>query len=167
MGYTTDFEGQFKLNKPLTAAHKAYLVQFSETRRMERNAKKVAKLPDPIREAAGLPVGEEGEFFVGGAGFCGQDQDESIEDYNRSPSTQPGLWCQWVPTEDGQGIEWNQAEKFYEYVAWLQYIISKFLIPWDYTVNGSVKWFGEDRTDFGVIMVHSNIITAKAGKMVY
>ena len=34
MGYTTTFDGEFKLDKPLIPAHKAYLMKFAKTRRM-------------------------------------------------------------------------------------------------------------------------------------
>jgi hypothetical protein len=44
----------------------------------------------------------------------------------------PGFWCDWVPTPDMQGIEWNGNEKFYDYVEWLELIIKKFLIPVKY-----------------------------------
>jgi hypothetical protein len=32
----------------------------------------------------------------------------------------PGFWCQWVPSADGCGIEWDGGEKFYAYDKWLQ-----------------------------------------------
>jgi len=129
MGYTTDFDGQFDLDRPLCEGTRKYLQLFSETRRMKRDAKKAAKLADPTREAVGLPIGKEGEYFVGSTGYMGQDDDGSVINYNYPPSTQPGLWCQWVPNEDGTAIEWDGGEKFYEYVEWLEYIISNFLEP--------------------------------------
>jgi len=49
-------------------------------------------------------------------------------------------YCQWRPTEDGMGLEWDGVEKFYDYVEWLEYLISHFIKPWGYTLNGSVAW---------------------------
>jgi len=167
MGYTTDFYGQFELDRPLAPKHAEYLNQFSETRRMKRNAGVAAKLPDPTREAAGLPIGTEGEYFVGAGGDFGQNSDESVLDYNGHPRTQPGLWCQWVPTEDGLGIEWNGTEKFYYYVEWLEYIVENFLKPWGYVLNGAVEWSGEERGDVGIIKVKDNVVTAYQGMVVY
>lgn len=161
MGYTTEFYGQFDLDKPLTQAHLYYLNAFADTRRMKRNSNKLAKVPDPAREAVGLPVGIEGEYFVAGKGYAGQDRDDSILDYNCPAKTQPGLWNKWVPTEDGTGIEWSGAEKFYDYVEWLEYMVENFLKPWGYTLNGSVKWRGEDFDDMGVITVKDNLVTTK------
>jgi len=161
MGYTTDFEGSFNLDKPLTEAHKAYLQKFSETRRMKRDGNKASELPDPVREAANLPVGYQGCYFVGGSGFMGQGKDNSILDFNRAPDSQPGLWCQWIPNNDGTAIIWNGGEKFYEYVEWLEFIISHFLKPWGYTINGTVSWRGEDFSDVGDIIVKRNEITLK------
>ncbi len=39
---------------------------------------------------------------------------------------------------------WNGAEKFYNYVEWLQYLIDKILAPRGYTLNGECQWFGEN-----------------------
>lgn len=63
----------------------------------------------------------------------------------------PGIWCQWVPTEDGQGIEWDGNEKFYAYVEWLDYIVKKFLTPWGITLSGEVQYRGEEFGDDGTI----------------
>jgi len=169
MGYTTEFEGRFNLDKPLSQAHKSYLQAFADTRRMKRDATKTANMPDSLRDAVGLPLGVDGEFFVGASaeGDYGQSKTDDIIDYNEPPTTQPGLWCQWDPSEDGMGIEWNGMEKFYSYIDWLQYLVSKFLQPWGYTLSGSVRWQGEDSSDFGEIVVYNNAIVAKTGRKVY
>ena len=162
MGYSTDFEGQFNLDAPLTEAQIAYLNQFSGTRRMHRDAKIAATLPDPVREAVGLPIGEFAEYFVGGGGSFGQDKDASILDYNDPPPSQPSLWCQWVPTAGGTGIHWNGTEKFYDYVDWLEYLIANFLRPWGRVLSGEVTWQGEEEEDRGVIRVDNNRVFAEA-----
>lgn len=184
MGYTTDFYGEFRLDRPLTPEHKAYLEAFAGTRRMKRDAAKASLLPDPVREAAGLPIGEDGAYFVGSGGYRGQDRDDSIVDYNTPPLQptydkyrpdfqaylaaeqqaiadgvcQPGLWCQWLPNEDGTAIKWDEGEKFYYYVEWLEYLIRHFLAPWGYTLNGEVSWQGEESEDRGVIYVKDNVV---------
>ena len=89
----------------------------------------------------------------------GQDDDPSVIDHNDPPKNQPGLWCQWVPSADGEGIEWNGGEKFYYYVEWLNYIIKNFLIPWGLVLNGTVKWRGEDFNDAGKIIVKDNVVS--------
>ena len=141
MGYTTDFNGQFLLNKPLSHDLKDYLDAFNESRRVSRR----------LSEAFGI----EGEFYVG------DDRDDDIIDYNRPPKTQPGLWCQWRPNDDGTAIEWDGGEKFYNYVEWLEYIIKNFLAPKDYVLNGAVNWQGESLDDMGIINVKDNVISIK------
>jgi hypothetical protein len=159
MGYTTDFAGKWTVSPQLKPEHAAYLKKFAETRRMERNEVKTRAKPDPIRQAAGLPVGEWGAYFVGSEAFGGQDfDDESVTSSKCPPPGQPGLWCQWVPTSDGNGITWDGGEKFYDYQEWLQYLIDHFLEPWGYTLNGDVKWQGEQGDDAGVIRVTDNKI---------
>ena len=153
MGYTTDFVGQFNVNPRMTKAHAEYLQAFADTRRMVRNPEIAATMPDPKREAVGLPIGEQAGYFVGGPGFAGQDHDASIVDYNREPKAQPGLWCKWVPSKDLRGIKWSGMEKFYDYTEWLNYMIEYFLSPWGYEVSGEVRYRGASRDDRGVVRI--------------
>ena len=164
MGYTTEFDGKFNLDKPLTTEHRAYLTAFAETRRMKRDAEKTALRPDPLRLAVSLPVGDEGGYYVGASGYTGDDpfahhgQEHStdVTDYNTEPTGQPGLWCQWTPSEDGSAIEWDGGEKFYDYVEWIEYLIRHFLSPWGYALNGTVKYQGEESSDKGRIVIVNN-----------
>lgn len=148
MGYTTYFNGGLNLNKKLTKEHHEFLNKLNETRRMARNV--------------GPEYGVEGEFYVDGDGMMGQDREDNIIDFNRPPKTQPGLWCQWRPTEDGTRLEWDGGEKFYNYVEWLEYIIERILKPRGYVVNGKVDWNGEDPDDAGSIVVIDNVVSTRA-----
>jgi hypothetical protein len=161
MGYTTDFSGAFSVSPPLKAEHRTYLKLFNETRRMKRDPRIADTLPDPVREATGLSIGPEGDFFVGGAGFMGQNHDASVLNYNDPPDEQPGLWCKWTPNDAGTEIQWDEGEKFYDYVEWLEYLIKHFLAPWGYQVNGKVRWCGESTDDCGVITVKDNHVTTR------
>jgi hypothetical protein len=167
MGYTTDFSGQFDITPPLKPEHRAYLEAFSYGRRMQRDAAQVSALPDPVRVAACLPVGRDGGFYVGSAENFGQGHTPDVVDYNRAPFGQPGLWCQWVPTEDGAALEWDGGEKFYEYEEWLRYLIATFFVPWGYVLNGTVEWAGEDSDDWGRMVVTGNKLRVQAATVVY
>lgn len=153
MGYTTDFTGRFTVTPRLDDETYDYLVKFAETRRMKR------RLPKKF--------GVDGEFYVDGGGPFGQDHEPSVIDSNSPPSTQPGLWCQWTPSEDHEGIEWDQGEKFYEYVKWLRYLIKNFLAPKDYKVNGTVEYQGESADDFGRIVVKDNVVEDVPGRQTF
>lgn len=163
MGYTTNFTSKFTISPPLDADQTAYLQALCNTRRMARKINVLKKMPDPLRLAVGLPLGEEGEYFVGGGGWAGQDHDVSIIDYNDCASTQHGLWCKWTVTDNGKHLQWSGAEKFYAYEDWLKYIAENFLKPWGKTLNGDVKWRGEDNTDRGVLIAQNNNITSLSG----
>lgn len=154
MGYTTEFKGEFTLDRPLSPEHKAYLVKFSEQRHMKRDPKVTESLPDPVRQAVGLEVGPEGDFFVGDDDPS--QQVPSIIDHNECPEDQPGLWCQWIPNEDGTAIVWDGGDKFYNYREWLLYVIDYFLAPWGYVLNGDVVWQGDDYDDVGLLAVRNN-----------
>ncbi|KAF2077189.1 hypothetical protein CYY_001510 [Polysphondylium violaceum] len=153
MGYTTDFTGSFTLTPPLNQAQVDYLKAFSESRRMERSELKCKDVADPLREAVGLPVGEEGCYCVFSAadGNNGQTFDPTITDFNRPPKSQPGLWNQWLPNDEGTEIKWNGFEKFYNYIEWMDYINQNFLKPWGITIDGYISWAGEDSEDKGVL----------------
>lgn len=117
MGYSTDFDGAFRIDPPLTAAHVAELNDFAAERH------------------------DDAKF--------------------------PSHYCQWVPNADGAGLQWDGGEKFYDYTEWLRYIVEQFLKPWGYILNGEVKWQGEQGSDFGMLVVRDNVVTAREGKQVY
>jgi hypothetical protein len=74
----------------------------------------------------------------------------------------PGFWCNWTPTHDRRGLEWNGMEKFYDYVPWLNHLITKFFIPWDVQLSGQVRYRGENFADMGIIKVKDNRIILTA-----
>lgn len=162
MGYTTDFEGQINLSKPLTEEQAHYLLKFSETRRMGRNASLCQNFDDPIREMVELPIGVEGEFCV----FDYNDRsDPTILDHNTPPSTQPGLWCQWIPTSDNSAIVWDGNEKFYYYFEWLTYIHDNMLAKWGitFTAEEVISYQGEEEDDNGQIYVDGGALIMSDG----
>lgn len=161
MGYTTKFNGNFHLNTRLFDAQALYLLEFAKTRRVKRDVAVLQDVPDPARVAVGLPLGTEGSYF---ANHRHEFSETAILDYNRPPAGQPGLWCHWVPTADAWGIQWDDGEKFYRYIEWLQYMIDHFLKPWGYLLSGAVSWRGEDPADTGQIRVVDNQIVSQAAE---
>ena len=148
MGYSTDFTGSFKTNKPVDESTYKLLQGLAATRRMNRS-----DLPEEY--------GVDGEFYIEDEENCGQSQSPKlgkIVNCNTPPSTQPGLWLQWIMLEDHQTIEWDGNEKFYQYVEWIVYLIEKILKPRGYIVSGEVEWYGEDRNDEGIIKVEYNVV---------
>lgn len=157
MGYTTDFEGGFKINKPVDEETYKLLIGLANTRRMKRS--------DLDKK-----YGVEGEFYCEDTENMGQTDKPSqgkIVDYNKPPKTQPGLWCQWLIQDDKQIIRWDGVEKFYDYIEWIKYLIKTILEPRGYEVNGEVAWYGEDRSDIGIIVIKDNNVSTKEGKIAY
>lgn len=128
MGYTTVFNGEFGLNKKLDADTFTLLSGLANTRRMQRNIE---------------GYGVDGEFYIGGVGFMGQDDDETVINNNAPPRTQPSLWLQWTPNEDGTALIWDGGEKFYCSLEWIDYLVYNILKPRGYVVNGVVNAEGE------------------------
>lgn len=162
MGYTTEFCGSLSFNKPVEKWLVEYINKFSKTRRMKRSPELIKEtFPNWEELCFNGELGDEGEYFVGGTGFAGQDHDVSVLNHNVPARTQPGLWCDWVIGEDF--LEWNGAEKFYHYEEWLEYLIDNFFQPLGYVLNGEIYWEGEDRDDFGTIHVEDNTIEMQYG----
>jgi hypothetical protein len=165
MGYTTTFEGEWKIEPALTPEHRAYLKEFSEVRHMDRDVAYTTKRPDPLREAVGLPLGVGAGYFVNGEGFGKGERGDplvhepnarcGILDGNKPPAGQPGLWCKWEPNENGTTMRWSGIEKFYDYEEWIQYLMDHFLTPWGYKLSGRVDYQGENEDDKGFIMIYN------------
>ena len=162
MGYTTYFDGAVEIAPALNEAERDYLRAFSETRRMNR---------------------ERGPYFVGGSGFHGQGHDPDVTNLNQPPAGQPGLWCHWVPDEDGGLLLWDESEKFYEAEHWMAYHIDHFLRPgaeagrtgdpqfeqfsFDHILNGEIEAQGEDPDDKWLLRVTDNAVTVRQGVVDY
>jgi len=171
MGYTTHFSGEVSVSPALNEAEQTYLRKFAQTRRVDR---------------------ERGPYFVDGAGFMGQGPDTDIKQNNEPPPGQPGLWCQWVPSEGGGAIEWDEGEKFYEAAEWMVYLIDTFLKPgctvekemedgrlpdeiaaqfadftFDHVCKGEIEADGEEPDDFWRLVVTDNIVEQIDGRVAY
>lgn len=158
MGYTTEFEGKFKIDPPLNQKLAEYMNRFANVRHMRRDVEKTKEIYPNWRDLCfRCRLGCEGEYLAIRSEDCGQEHTSDITDYNRPPKTQPGLWCEWVVDEtDPSILEWDGGEKFYHYKEWLEYLIKNFLEPNGHIVNGKVRFEGEDEDDKGFICVNNN-----------
>lgn len=185
MGYTTDFSGSFRTNKPVTDEFRDYINKFSHTRRMMRDVAVIKEMdPNWADHCLNGNLGTDGEYYLipdivdkswlhekswdrpnkdgNFVANFGQVHDRSVLNYNCPPSTQPGLWCQWY-MPDNETVEWDGGEKFYNYVEWLEYFIDHFFKPAGYTLNGTVQWRGEDFDDIGTIIIQDNVVHVAEG----
>jgi hypothetical protein len=69
-----------------------------------------------------------------------------------------GFYCQWLPTEDRTGLEWDGEEKFYDGDLWMAVLIDRFLQPGGHVVNGVIDAEGEDPDDFWRLEVRDNVV---------
>ena len=155
MGYTTDFEGSFKVEPPLSAAEVAYLKRFADTRHCEHQ-------PGPYVA--------DGADDCPGTGTCAAEG-----------SGVPGLLCKWEPGSDGAEIAWNGMEKFYDADLWIAWLIRHLLGPegaahlgpaenrqpemrsltCDHVLNGIVDAQGEDPADRWQLIIRDNEVTRR------
>lgn len=158
MGYTTEFYGALTITPPIDDQVKHFINQLNQTRRMKRDAEQLEKL--------GFcdDYGVDGEFFVQenaihALGFNDMT-DPTIVNINQPPATQPGLWMQWCINDEGE-LVWDEGEKFYESVAWLQYLIDRIFEPAGYKLNGRIECQGENHFDHWFIHVTDNCIAVR------
>lgn len=163
MGYTTKFTGQFRLDRKLHPSHANYLRAFNDSRHMRFNTKRAEGIDDPYRVAAGLPVGREGMYCAFVREGVSVGRGIVLEDASPlGPNT--SRYCDWVPTDDDQGIAWDGAEKFGGFAAWLAFVVEHFLDRWSYAVRGAVAWEGKSDGDTGVLVVLNNrLVVAGSG----
>lgn len=162
MGYNTDFRGYFNFDRPVEPWLEEYINKFCNTRRMKRNPEKIKELfANWDKQCFNGELGPDGAYFIGGKGFFGQDNDESVINQNTPPNGQPELWCQWII--EGDKLVWDGNEKFYSYIEWLEYLIAHFFAPLGYVLNGTVDWRGEEWGDCGYICVKDNNVNVMYG----
>jgi len=129
--------GKFQINPPLQAIYLAYLDRFHRIRHVKWDTTILEKLKDPLREAVGLPLGLEGVYYV--AGEIYPRDDPTVLEFNYPPPGQPGLWCHWEPTGDGESLIWKDVDKAYDFNPWLKYLIEHFFNPWHYKLSGKIN----------------------------
>lgn len=162
------------MDPPLNEYEAEYVKQFQATRRMQRS---------------------NGPYYVLGTGMAGQGHDTDIQEYNRPHPEQPGLWCQWEPSDDGTEISWDGVEKFYSADEWMKYIIDHFLKPgavlqerlqsgwfadngypvderfkhftFDHVCNGKIEAQGEDPEDRWRLVVEDNVVYVERAGVVW
>ncbi len=135
----TYLNGEVQINPPLEAIHLAYLDRFSRIRHMKRDVSLLEKLRDPLREAAGLPLGLEGAYYIAGKNFSIELDDPTILNRNTPPQGQTHLWCRWEPAGDGKSYIWRNGDKSYGYNEWLKYLIAHFFNPWHYKLSCRIE----------------------------
>lgn len=158
MGYTTEFSGSVSIEPPLNADEISFLKDFNESRRMHRSG---------------------GPLFVKGEGQYGQGNGpDAVHNHNDPDPDQPGLWCQWVASDDGTELMWDEGEKFYYATEWMEYIVNSLLseaarpyidqhinederlknFTCDHVVNGVIYADGEESDDVWKLKVTNNLV---------
>lgn len=164
MGYNTNFEGRIEIDPPLNNKEINYLIKFSQTRHMTR----------------GL-----GPYWVTDIPYQDSNKELDVKNCNIPPPSQPGLWCNFEPSFSGTALVWNEAEKTYGAVEWIQYIIDHFLKPgaitqvlapdhgifqhfqYNHIRNGEFIAQGEDPEDRWKLKVTNNVVKKIHGRWVF
>jgi hypothetical protein len=166
MGYDTTFEGSIGIEPPLNPSEISFLIDFNNSRRQKRS---------------------KGPLYVNGTGYRGQGNDDDVLDGNRPDPDQPGLWCQWVPSEDGSSLEWDGVEKFYHSAEWMKYIVENLLgasaqgyvarhvdedprlyhFTFNHVLNGQIEAQGEESDDMWLLVVEHNVVKVAQSETIF
>lgn len=180
MGYTTYFEGEIRIDPPLNEGEANYLRRFNRSRRMTTSA-------GPYFADPGSDFGQFG--WSGGTFERAGGVKITVIDANRPPDGQPGLWCQWTPTDDGAALVWDEGEKFYDSPEWMKYIIDHFLRPgavlsgrspaelesaipefreftFNHVLDGEIHAQGEEPDDQWMLVVETNRVYVRHSRPV-
>lgn len=167
MGYTTEFIGEFTFDREPSEELKDYINRFAKTRHVKRDVAAIQKaFPDWEKRSWKGYLGNEAEFFLQPHNEVKYEKDDRLDmtsfnkrngivDNNNPPYSQPSLWCHWIINKKGK-LVWSGAEKFYEYVEWLKYLIKNFFEPEGLVLSGRCFYFGERMNDWGYICVEDN-----------
>lgn len=130
---------------------------------------------------------KRGPLFITDVEGHGQRRDPDIIDYNDPDPSQPGLWCQWAPADDGTFLEWDGGEKFYNSAEWMKFIIENLLSekakPYlekhgnedprlhyftaNHVLNGEISAEGEDSDDRWTLVVKDNVTMVATAELTY
>jgi len=169
MGYETIFEGEFKLDRPLTEEQYEYLSNFMESRHVVFDREKIDRVDHSyfkfldLPEKLGLGLGNDLCFVVDGPFPDGH----FVLDSNESPASVPCLWCPWEIRSDRQTIAWNGDLNATDCVEWIQFLVHRILVPWGYQISGKVTWSGEYDDDKGYIEIKKGKIRVYEVKLTY
>jgi hypothetical protein len=78
----------------------------------------------------------------------------ALEDRSR-----PIYACHWEPAASGARLCWDGTENFRDYDVWLRHLIEHFFAPRGYTLDGDVRYSGEETDDEGVLRITRNRVT--------
>lgn len=84
-----------------------------------------------------------------------KDAIDSTSMTTRRAKGMPPSYCQWEHFKDratGESfLMWDGAEKFYDYVEWLDWLLKNVFLPNRLTLSGTLLWQGEELGDVGFI----------------
>ncbi|GAQ88063.1 hypothetical protein KFL_003970100 [Klebsormidium nitens] len=161
----------FADGKKLTPQQFQYLMLFCNIPRFKRNVELLKSHSDPLREAVGLPLGEEGEYFVSSQEYEGLSEElkEAVRNFSNklngvrwyngagisveceTPAGVPDLyWCHWRPSTTYRGIKWigyfGKSITFFHATEWMQWISKNILQKWGLRLEGEIWYQGENRS---------------------
>ena len=155
MGYTTEFDGAFWFNKKVTDDFKEYINNFCCTRHMKMDVEKI-KQDLPFWRMLGFDgkLGPDGAFILDFDNIW-EGRRKYVLDFNNNEYC-PGIWCQWEITKDNEHLQWDGAEKFYNYKEWLEFLAENFFEPKGYKLSGVLYYWGEEEGDVGYLIANDN-----------
>ncbi len=154
------FQGAFNLTPALSAAQAAYLHAFLAVQHGFWPLEYVQERPDLVREAVGLPLGEDAAFYVGHHSSGLRGRHPFIDKHNTTspgPGEQPHCGnCPWQLSPESSQLVPDKKKLAAMPLKWLGWLVTNLLTPWKINVNGVASYDDPCTSQEGRIVAESS-----------
>ena len=154
------FQGAFNLTPALSAAQAAYLDAFLAVQHGFWPPEYIRQQPDLLRDAVGLPLGEDAAFYVGHCsnGLKGR---HPFIDKHRTTSPGPGDQphcgrCPWQLSSDQRQLLPSKKKLTTMPLKWLAWLVTYILAPWKINLTGLASYDDPCTSQEGRIVAESS-----------
>ena len=154
------FQGAFQLSPALSAAQITYVQAFLSVQHGFWPLQYVQQQPDALREAVGLPLGEDAAFFVGHSSNGLKGRNPFIDKHNMSPAGPGGQphcgSCPWQLSDDGTQILPDKKILAAMPLKWLGWLVTKLFSHWNIDIRGVASYDDPCTSQEGKVVAENN-----------
>jgi len=154
------FQGAFSLTPALSKAQASYLQAFLAVQHGFWPIEYVQQQSDSLREAVGLPLGEDAAFYVGHFSNGLKGRHPFIDKHTTTcpgPGDQPHCGnCPWELSTDNSQLVPDKKKLATMPLKWLGWLVSHLLTPWKINVTGVASYDDPCTSQEGRIVAESS-----------
>lgn len=154
------FQGSFNLTPGLSEAQASYLQAFLAVQHGFWPSEYVQQQADPLREAVGLPLGEDAAFYVGHYSNGLKGRHPFINKHitiSPGPGDQPHCGnCPWQLSPDSSKLVPDKKKLAAMPLKWLGWLVSNILTTWKINVTGVASYDDPCTSQEGRVVAESS-----------